>query len=169
MFSRICRLINSAARDCHQELHIGLEDERLPFGLSQGALLHRPDVGGVEEALHDHFHGGDLELLVGGDTQRTLTICCRLRFSQALLRFDCLFDMLWKMVSHLFQFFSKQILCVVSILSDIVKDVPLSLLCSLRTIWSKTLRLLIWGWNMAFNFPPFYCVYLSKFLSKVAA
>lgn len=145
MFFSICRLVNSAARDRHQELHVGLEDERLPLGLGQGALLHRPDVGGVKEPSHDHLHGCDLELLVGGNTQRTLMIYCRLRFSQAFLDFDCLFDVWWKMVSHLFQFFSKQILCVVSILFDIVKDGPLSLLCSLRTIWSKTLWLLIPG------------------------
>ena len=63
-------LINPASGDGHQELHVGLEDEGLPLGLGQGALLHRPDVGGVEEAPHDDLHGRDLQLLEGGDTQR---------------------------------------------------------------------------------------------------
>ena len=63
-------LINPATGDGHQELHVGLEDEGLPLGLGQGALLHRPDVGGVEEAPHDDLHGRDLQLLEGGDTQR---------------------------------------------------------------------------------------------------
>ena len=62
-------LINPAAGDGHQELHVGLEDEGLPLSLGQGALLHRPDVGGVEEAPHDHLHSRDLQLLVGGNTQ----------------------------------------------------------------------------------------------------
>ena len=63
-------LINPATGDGHQELHVGLEDEGLPLGLGQGAFLHRPDVGGVEEASHNHLHSRDLQLLEGGDTQR---------------------------------------------------------------------------------------------------